>query len=149
MAKKPLPDITGNYIIDVATGNTDTPTAANFSICRCIYLHFLMESKIISLFLFVCSFVCLLETYYLKIMQIKSTLRVVLWFLCYITYYIYIHGTLLWNQKCSVSLWCNISYLMLLIRNLLLCLHLETNSVCPFNNFFGSDLTIVIFPLNI
>ena len=32
---------------------------------------------------------------------------------------------------------------MLLSRNLFLCLHLETNSVCLYNYFFGSDLAII------
>ena len=64
-----------------------------------------------------------------------------------------IRGTLSWNPKQIMAfglhnttlLWCNISYLMLLSRNLFLCLHLETNSVRLFNNFFGSDLAIIIF----
>ena len=33
---------------------------------------------------------------------------------------------------------------MLLIKNLFLCIHLESNFVRLFNNFFGSDLTIII-----
>ena len=64
-----------------------------------------------------------------------------------------IRGTLSWNPKQFTAdgshntayLWCSISYLMLLSRNLFLCLHLETNSVRLFNNFFGSDLAIISF----
>ena len=64
-----------------------------------------------------------------------------------------IRGTLSWNPKQLTALgshntallWCSISYLMLLSRNLFLCLQLENNSVRLFNNFFGSDLAMVNF----
>ena len=66
-----------------------------------------------------------------------------------------IHGTLLWNQTQLMAfgsyntayLWCA-SPLMLVSRNLFLCLHLEINSVCLFNNLFGSDLATIIFSVN-